>query len=68
MPEALVKRLVQAHAFHRYSAGRQQGIQDRQSHFRKGVVGDYANYFDAETHAYFDHATGDLVERLGYVR
>jgi hypothetical protein len=35
-------------------------------HYRKGVAGDWRNYFDPPLRAYFREVTGDLLDALGY--
>jgi hypothetical protein len=51
--------------FQKLSRGRPRGSEDRSSHFRRGVVGDWANHFDAETNAFFFSRAGDLMKRVG---
>ena len=46
--------------------GRKQGDEDVKSHHRKGVAGDWQNYFDDSTLKYFNDKTGDLLHILGY--
>ncbi|MGF1491538.1 MAG: sulfotransferase domain-containing protein [Microcoleaceae cyanobacterium] len=46
--------------------GREQGKENINSHFRKGIAGDWQNYFDEEITACFEAATGDLLSVLGY--
>ncbi|UOM34963.1 sulfotransferase domain-containing protein [Acuticoccus sp. I52.16.1] len=45
---------------------RDAGVEDRTSHYRKGVAGDWANYFDADLAAAFDARFGGLTAMLGY--
>ncbi|MEO1006544.1 MAG: sulfotransferase domain-containing protein, partial [Cyanobacteria bacterium J06638_38] len=37
------------------------------SHYRKGISGDWKNYFDNSTLNHFQQVTGNLVETLGYL-
>jgi hypothetical protein len=61
-----VQACVQAGSFRRLSGGRQRGQEDRGSHFRKGVVGDWREHFDAESLELFDAGAGELLRELGY--
>lgn len=47
-------------------AKREKGQEDQYSHYRKGIVGDYMNYFDSELRELFDEKYGWLVELLDY--
>ncbi len=55
--------LLERYSFERLS-GRSRGSEDVYTHFRKGVAGDWENYFDDEVMATFRVVTGDLVEAL----
>jgi hypothetical protein len=52
--------------YSKMSSGRKQGDEDVTSHFRKGVAGDWVNYFNDEHRHYFEQNYGDLVTKLGY--
>ncbi len=58
--------LLDAYSFRRVSGGRKQGDENLRSHLRKGVAGDWENYFDSEVQREFDEQVGDLPSRLGY--
>lgn len=45
---------------------RRPGEEDQSSHYRKGVAGDSANYFDAELDRVFNDAFGEVAEMFGY--
>lgn len=66
-PEA-VEACVRAASFERLSGGRQRGDEDRASFFRKGEVGDWANWLTPEQAAAFEIRCGTLLDRLGYPR
>jgi len=66
MPDEDLSALCQRHTFEKHSKGRKQGEEDRYSHYRKGMAGDWENHFDGATEAHFMQATGDLLEVLGY--
>lgn len=66
IPQQEFEELYDRHKFSQIARGRQQGVEDTQSHFRKGVSGDWKNYFDDSVTAYFREVTGDLLQTLGY--
>lgn len=66
--DELAAQCVEACKFDKLSGGRQQGEEDTQSHFRKGVVNDWHTYFDRNTWSIFDAEAGELLEKLGYQR
>ncbi|MEL6930146.1 MAG: sulfotransferase domain-containing protein [Cyanobacteria bacterium J06600_6] len=57
---------VNRHTFESHSKGRLQGKQDINSHYRKGISGDWKNYFEEEVMEEFNTVAGDLVDILGY--
>lgn len=64
----LVARCVQACNFDKLAGGRERGQENLQSHFRKGIIGDWRNHFDRDTWMIFDTEAGALLEKLGYQR
>lgn len=67
VPEHKFSALYDRHRFEWYSGGRKRGAEeDQHAHYRKGVSGDWKNYFDDSTTAYFRKTTGDLLEVLDY--
>lgn len=60
--EVLSKR----HTYANYAGSRKQGDEDSSAHYRKGIAGDWLNYFDDGILAHFQDVTGDLIEELGY--
>ena len=65
-PDAwLVKMTVEKYSMERQT-GRAAGHEDRSSFIRKGVVGDWHNYFDAECRRLFDELAGDALIEFGY--
>ena len=64
-PEAIA-RCRESGSFQRLSGGRAPGEEDKQSHFRKGVAGDWKNYFDDKTLSIFNREAGHLLRELGY--
>jgi hypothetical protein len=53
-------------SFLKKSAGRSRGMEDQTSHYRKGVAGDWKNYFKPEHKSRFVELYGDLLQYLGY--
>ncbi|MBP0005334.1 MAG: sulfotransferase domain-containing protein [Cyanobacteria bacterium SBC] len=47
-------------------AKRQSGQENRKSHFRKGISGDWENYFTSEHIQIFEELFPDALEKLGY--
>jgi hypothetical protein len=47
-------------------SGRNAGDEDASSHFRKGIVGDWANHFDEAALRRFEAVAGPLLQELGY--
>lgn len=52
--------------YEKKTSGRKQGTEDPQSHYRKGVAGDWRNYFEAQHKVRFTQLYGDILVRLGY--
>ena len=63
-----LERIVEQTSFKKVSRGRDRGEEDRQSHFRKGVVGDWKNYFSDDDLAIFLDIAGDSLEKWGYIQ
>ena len=61
-----VEKCVQAGNFRHLTKGRTAGTENRESHFRKGVQGDWRQHFDELVHAKFQRHSGGLLEELGY--
>ena len=58
--------LYSRHSFESHTKGRSQGEEDISSHYRKGISGEWKEYFDKDVMKHFRSVTGDLVETLGY--
>ncbi len=52
--------------FKNLAAGREPGKENRDSHFRKGTVGDWREHFDAEATKAFERHAGKLLKQLDY--
>lgn len=65
-----VEPLVASEIADRFSfarqAGRQEGEEDLGSFLRKGIVGDWRNYFGAEAKRRFERVAGRALIKLGY--
>ncbi|MDZ7662816.1 sulfotransferase domain-containing protein [Thiohalophilus sp.] len=59
------KKIVCCHSFEK-KAGRKPGEENSHSFMRKGVVGDWKNYFTCEARERFHAYAGDALIRLGY--
>jgi hypothetical protein len=57
---------VYENRFDKQAEGRALGVEDRQSHYRKGVAGDWRNHFRPAHKQFFKDTFGDIVVRLGY--
>jgi hypothetical protein len=66
LPWLLLRRIVQQYSFVRKSGGRQPGQEDISHHYRKGVAGDWRNYFTPRVTAAFKERYGDMLIQLGY--
>ena len=57
---------VYDYRFDRLAEGRKQGEENARSHYRKGVPGDWINYFTPEHVVYFKTQYNDLLLKTGY--
>src|SRR5215204_3274754 len=64
--ERVVERCVSSASFEKLSRGRERGQEDPSSFYRKGVAGDWRNYFSEEDRRVFKEEAGELLIRLGY--
>ena len=62
----VVAQCCTAGNFKKLAAGREPGTENRNSHFRKGTVGDWRNHFDAEATEVFERHAGKLLRQLDY--
>jgi hypothetical protein len=65
IPASKVRQLLSHYSFRR-SSGRDLGEEDQRAQYRKGVPGDWRNYFDDNLAAEFAAVTNDLAVELGY--
>ena len=64
--EASVQACGNAGSFENLAKGRERGQEDAGSFFRKGIVGDWRNHFDASNEQTFMQHGGELLRQLGY--
>lgn len=65
---ALVRQIVECHAFERRTGGRKPGQEAATAYHRKGIVGDWRNYFTPRDQKVFWDAAGEELRGLGYER
>ncbi len=66
VPDDVLTRILATYAFAKISGGRKPGEEDKTHKYRKGIQGDWKNYFDAEITRRFHEYHGDLAGDLGY--
>ena len=60
-----IRDIVDKYSFKRIG-GRNPGTEDKGSFLRKGIAGDWKNYFTREAREVFDHYAGEELVALGY--
>jgi len=63
--EYKIKEAVEQFSFEKM-AGRKAGQEDKKSFLRKGIIGDWKNYFNNEACKIFKKYAGDALVKLGY--
>ena len=66
--EKAVQQAIDSASFERLSKGRERGQEDTSSFYRKGVAGDWTNYFTERDKEIYKEEAGKLLIRLGYER
>ena len=61
----IISRVVDEFSFENQS-GRKPGSEGAGNFVRKGIVGDWRNYFSAESEILFQKMAGDQMAKLGY--
>jgi hypothetical protein len=64
--EEMVHACVEGASFEKLAGGRSRGEEDASSFFRKGVVGDWREHFDAAAERRFHAKGGRMLVELGY--
>lgn len=62
----VIERMVEENSFEQLSGGRQKGTEDSNSFFRKGMAGDWKNYFTKNDKRIFKQEAGEMLIWLGY--
>jgi len=63
---AVLREIVLANRFAEQTNGRANGIQDRSAHNRKGIAGDWRNFFTDRIKRAFKARFGGLIVETGY--
>ncbi len=58
--------IIHNNRFSKLSKGRELSEEDKKSHYRKGVIGDWKNHFKESHKIFFKEKYGDLLIKLGY--
>ncbi len=64
--DKMLTNAIQQYCFKKLSDGRLPGQEDRHHHYRKGIVGDWRNYFSETITARYKEVFGSVHEQLGY--
>jgi len=65
LDEGVAENIIERFSFEK-QANRKPGVENRRAYFRKGIVGDWKNYFNLEARQIFNHYAGDELIQLGY--
>jgi len=66
VPKEILLHAISSNSFEKKSGGRKRGQEDIKSHFRKGVSGDWKNYFSDSLKNEFKELYGELLIKTGY--
>jgi lipopolysaccharide transport system ATP-binding protein len=61
-----LREIIRANRFERLTGGRPRGTEDISSHERKGIAGDWRNYFTDPVKAAFETIFGNILVETGY--
>jgi hypothetical protein len=65
--ENIVEQCVSGSSFEKLSGGRAKGQENKNSHFRKGVSGDWKNYFTEDLEKTVYEIAGQLMGEFNYI-
>lgn len=66
LSDKLFLMIMEEFSFEKMSGGRKKGEEDTDSHYRKGVHGDWVNHFTDQHKDYFKEHHNDLLVKYGY--
>jgi hypothetical protein len=66
VPRGRLRRAIESQSFERLSGGRRRGEEAMDSHYRKGIAGDWRNHFTDPVKDAFKERWGDLLVATGY--
>ena len=66
IPRERIEQVVLENRFENVSGGRRRGEEDVLAHERKGIAGDWRNYFTPRISREFRHMYGDLLIMTGF--
>ncbi len=66
IPPKSIKRVIANNDFKQLAKGRKEGEEDSTSHYRKGISGDWKNYFTEKHKEEFKKQYGEGLIQLGY--
>lgn len=66
LDESAFKNIVLSTRFEKLTGGRRSGVEDISSHERKGIAGDWRNYFTKKVCDHFKSLYGNLLIQTGY--
>lgn len=61
-----IEKIVEKHRFEKVSGKRAPGMENAESFYRKGISGDWRNYFTDRDKRIYKEAAGELLVKLGY--
>jgi hypothetical protein len=61
-----INSIIKKYSFNKLSGGRDRGVTDEFSHYRRGIPGDWRNHFQDAHKIKFKQIYGDIVVKLGY--
>lgn len=64
--KSIVNKCIEAASFERLCGGRKNGEEDINSFYRKGIDGDWVNWFNEKHEKMFVDKAGDLMRKSGY--
>lgn len=64
--DATLRTIIDANSFEKLSGGRKEGQEDLQSFYRKGIIGDWKNAFDAKSLEVFNQYAGESLAAMGF--